>query len=134
MKILSFDEFKLLESLGYMGGGVGSTYNSTVDISLSSFPYERSRQHLRMAINTIVDFNKQLKVNGLFNDLSKTTDKIEIEKLIVLRIVAKPNKYDAYISFDIDGMNYWGVIENITSILNYMLIFLIVEILLKNGA
>lgn len=87
------------------------------DPQLSINAFDKHQDMIRLAMS---------KLNGILISLSNSTgyralksylglENQKIQKLIIKRIVKNNVNYDAYITFYIDDVEYWGVIQNILS-------------------
>lgn len=83
-------------------------------LSLNSFDKHQSKIQQGMSVLNGLAMQASPSINGLKGKLALENQNIESVK--ILRIVSKNSiNYDAYITFVIQNIEYWGVVENITS-------------------
>lgn len=86
------------------------------DPSLSTNAFDKHEDRIRQSMSRVNDIMFNLKGTNAYKALRSklALEHQDIESLKVLRIVKSTSLlYDVYVSFRIDGEEYWGVIENI---------------------
>lgn len=86
------------------------------DPSLSTNAFDRHEDRIRQSMSRVNDIMFNLKGTNAYKALRSklALEHQDIQSLKVLRIVKSTSLlYDVYVSFRIEGEEYWGVIENI---------------------
>ena len=87
------------------------------DPSLSTNAFDKHQDAIRAAMSRLDDIMHRLGGTSVYKNLRSklALEKQDVKNLVIQRIV-KINSisYNAYISFVVDGEQYWGVVENIT--------------------
>ncbi len=86
------------------------------DPSLSTNAFDKHEDRIRQSMSRVNDIMFNLKGTNAYKALRSklALEHQDIESLKVLRVVKSTSLlYDVYVSFRIDGEEYWGVIENI---------------------
>lgn len=88
------------------------------DPSLSINAFDKNQDMIRQAMSRIDDIMYNLKGTNAYKSLRSklALENQDITALKILRMIKSPTlSYDVYISMTINGEEYWGVVENITS-------------------
>jgi len=99
-----------------MGNDPGSIAGGVDDPSLSLNSYDKHQSKIQQGMSVLNGLAMQASpsINGLKGKLALENQNIDSVK--ILRIVPKNLiKYDAYITFVIQNIEYWGMVEDITS-------------------
>lgn len=86
------------------------------DPSLSTNAFDKHEDRIRQSMSRVNDIMFNLKGTNAYKALRSklALEHQDIQSLKVLRIVKSTSLlYDVYVSFRIEGEEYWGVIENI---------------------
>lgn len=86
------------------------------DPSLSTNAFDKHEDKIRQSMSRVNDIMFNLKGTNAYKALRSklALEHQDIQSLKVLRIVKSTSLlYDVYVSFRIEGEEYWGVIENI---------------------
>jgi len=86
------------------------------DPSLSTNAFDKHEDRIRQSMSRVNDIMFNLKGTNAYKALRSklALEHQDIKSLKVLRIVKSTSLlYDVYVSFRIEGEEYWGVIENI---------------------
>jgi hypothetical protein len=86
------------------------------DPSLSTNAFDKHEDRIRQSMSRVNDIMFNLKGTNAYKALRSklALEHQDIESLKVLRIVKSTSLlYDVYVSFRIDGEEYWGVVEDI---------------------
>lgn len=86
------------------------------DPSLSTNAFDKHEDRIRQSMSRVNDIMFNLKGTNAYKSLRSklALEHQDIQSLKVLRIVKSTSLlYDVYVSFRIEGEEYWGVIENI---------------------
>jgi len=89
------------------------------DPQLSINDFDKNQDMIRQAMSRINDILYNLKGTSAYRNLrgKLALEDQDLQSMKILRIVKSNNiNYDVYISFVIDGEEYWGVIKNITGL------------------
>ena len=88
------------------------------DPALSTNAFDKHQDKIRQAMSRIGDILKNLSGTNVYKNLRGrlALENQDIQSMKILRIVKVDSiNYDAYVSFFIDGEEYWGVVNNILS-------------------
>ena len=112
--ILEFTEFNLQR----MNPDSAHISTHVDDPQLSINAFDKHQDAIRQAMSRINDILYNLSGTSAYRSLRSklALEDQDIQKMKILRIVKNGINYDAYITFVIDEEEYWGVVENITSL------------------
>jgi hypothetical protein len=113
--ILEFSEFNLQR----MNSDSVQASTHVDDPSLSINAFDKNQDMIRLAMSRVNDIMHNLKGTNVYKSLRSklALENQDITSLKILRMVKSPTlSYDVYISMVINEEEYWGVVENITSI------------------
>lgn len=111
--IREFTEFNLQRFGNEHGGGMPNTHANNPELSHGAF--DRHEDNIRVSSVRLNDILSTIRsTNDIYsNKLDKSMDGLDISNLKIQRMFQKNSiDIDVYISFDLAGKNYFGVIKS----------------------